>query len=102
MKSSTEFPLLESHLRASVLARTVRSGASVWQSAVTDASLSRWLRRARGRVAACSASERVRLCAVFAAVAAAGHALLLMWVEPNIAPAIPKLLWWIVAAAAGV
>jgi hypothetical protein len=101
MRSGDDFSRLEAYVRESLLVRTADRITKGLVVGLGDASVGRALHGAWVRAAARPPAERVRAAALFAAAASVGHLLLLPLVPPHIAPALPKSLWVLVAAAAG-
>jgi len=95
-----EFERLESHLRASRLVRIVDASAIAWRVAAARSAFVRSLRGVNDRLRSPAAADRLRAAAVFVATATIGHLVLLRFVPPHIAPALPKSMWILVAAAA--
>lgn len=102
MTNGPEFERLESHLRGSWLVRGVDAGASVWRAAALRSAFAVSLRRMMDRFGSLAAADRLRAVAVFVATAAIAHLLLLRFVPPHIAPALPKALWVLVALVSSV
>jgi hypothetical protein len=100
MTNGPEFERLESHLRGSWLVRIIDASATVWRVAATRSAVVRALRSAIARFSSVAPAARLRAVAVFVATAAVGHLILLRFVPPHIAPALPKPMWMLVAAAA--
>jgi len=100
MTNGPEFERLESHLRGSWLVRTIDASAIAWRVAATRSTSARARRTAIAWFSSLTPAERLRAVAVFVATAAVGHLILLRFVPPHIAPALPKPTWMLVAAAA--
>jgi hypothetical protein len=100
MINGPEFERLESHLRGSWLVRSVDAAATAWRVAAPRSALVRPVRRAAAQFRSLSPADRLQAVAVFVAGATAGHLMLLRFVPPHIAPALPKVMWMLVAAAA--
>jgi hypothetical protein len=100
MTNGSAFERLESHLRASWLVRGVDASATAWRVAATGSAIAGSLRSVIARFSSLAAADRIRAVAVFVATATVGHLLLLRFVPPHIAPALPKAFWMLVAAAA--
>jgi hypothetical protein len=99
MTNGSEFERLESHLRGSRLVRGVEASATAWRAAATRSATGRWLGTVNDRFRSRTAADRLRAVAVFVTTASIGHLLLLRFVLPHIAPALPKATWMLVAAA---
>jgi hypothetical protein len=100
MTGGPDFERLESHLHGSRLVRTIEASANAWRVAATRSTSARARRTAIAWFSSRPPAERLRAVAVFVATAAAGHLILLRFVPPHIAPALPKATWMLVAAAA--
>ena len=100
MTNGPEFERLESHLRGSWLARTIDVSATAWRVAATRSAFVCALRSAIARFSSLAPADRLRAAAVFVATATVGHLILLRLVPSYIAPALPKAMWMLVAAAA--
>ena len=100
MSHGPEFERLESHLRGSWLVRSVDAAATAWRVAAPRSALVRPVRRAAAQFRSLSPADRLQAVAVFVAGATAGHLMLLRFVPPHIAPALPKSFWMLVLAAA--
>jgi hypothetical protein len=100
MTTGPEFERLESHLHGSRLVRTIEASAIAWRVAATRSTTGRARRTAIAWFSSLPPAERLRAVAVFVATAAVGHLILLRFVPPHIAPALPKATWMLVAAAA--
>lgn len=99
MTNGPEFERLESHLRGSWLVRIVDASATAWRLAATRSAIVGSLRSASARFSSLAPADRLRAVAVFVATATVGHLMLLRFVPPHIAPALPKAFWMLVAAA---
>jgi len=102
MTSAPEFERLESHLRGSWLVRLVDASATAWQVAAARSAIVRSLRTVNDRFRSLPAADRLRAVGVFVATATIGHLVLLRFVPPHIAPALPKAWWMLAAVAAAV
>jgi len=100
MTNGPEFERLESHPHGSWLVRAIDASATAWRVAATRSATVRALDSAMARFSSLTQAERLRAVAVFVATAAVGHLILLRFVPPHIAPALPKAMWMLVAAAA--
>ena len=100
MMNGPEFERLESHLRGSWLGRGVDASATAWRVAVTRSAFVGSLRRVIARFSSQAPADRLRAVAVSVATATVGHLMLLRFVPPHIAPALPKSFWMLVLAAA--
>jgi hypothetical protein len=100
MTNGPEFERLESHLRGSWLVRTIDASATAWRVAATRSAIVRALRSAITHFNSLAPAKRLRAVAVFVATAAVGYLILLRFVPLDIAPALPKAMWVLVAAAA--
>jgi len=100
MTNGPAFERLESHLRGSWLVRGIDASATAWRVAATRSAIVGSLRNVIARFSSLAAADRLRAVAVFVATATVGHLMLLRFVPPHIAPALPKAFWMLVASAA--
>ena len=87
-------------VRTSVLFRAADAIASAVHTSANRSACAARVRDARARFAALTSAGRLQTVAIVAATGAVGHLLLLLLVPAQIAPATPKALWMLVAAAA--
>src|SRR5206468_69323 len=97
-----EFDDVEALVRASRLFRASETLTTAIVRAIDRSAAASGYRAVAQRVATRTRADRIRACAIAIAVAASGHVALLIAVPPVVAPALPKALWILVAAAAAV
>ena len=100
MTPDRAFARLESDLQSSFLIRAVDAIAGAWQTAANRSAAAQWIRSGRDRFRSVAVEGRVRAVAVWAATATIGHLVLLRFIPPHVAPALPKVFWILVAFTA--
>jgi hypothetical protein len=100
MMNERDFVRLEAQLQESWLIRGADRIADACVHAGDRSRSARLIRGVRERFLALPVDQRVRAAAAFVAAAATGHLLILRLVPAHVAPALPRLLWVLVAATA--
>lgn len=98
MSVDREFDGVEEIVRASALFRLATAVIVAIARAADDSALATRARSVRDRFRSLSPVNRLRMTGVAVATAAIGHLLLLATIPAIVAPAMPKVFWFLLAA----